>query len=479
MHVHSTITAPLDTDADTIAIGVFDGKDISHDTDDGALQALLESGEAKRKFKHLAVTHAAGKRFIVAGLGDRDAFDVRRARTIATAVHGRAKELGTHILCWELPHHLSDALAGAIVDGTVQAAHRFDRYKKAPEDDEPQGVDSLIVSDHDDRSDAIARATAVAYAVTEARDLQDTPANDMTPTALAQFAQGLNRVTTEVLGRDEIVAAGMGAFAAVAQGSYAEPQLITMRYEGPGAQGPLVALVGKAVTFDTGGISIKPSAGMEGMKFDMSGGAAVVAAVGAIAQLELPVRVLGVVGATENMPSGRSMRPGDIVKASNGTSIEINNTDAEGRLVLSDCLCHAIDNGAERIIDLATLTGAIMVALGSTFAGLMASDDDWAQAVQAAGDATGERVWRMPLDDEYDEMIKGRYADITNLTESRKAGSITAAQFLKRFTGDVPWAHLDIAGTSFDTGSGDVSKGGNGFGVRLLVELVSSLATRR
>jgi leucyl aminopeptidase len=240
-----------------------------------------------------------------------------------------------------------------------------------------------------------------------------------------------------------------------------------------------VALVGKAVTFDTGGISLKPGAGMEGMKFDMSGGAAVVAAVGAIAQLELPVRVLGVVGATENMPSGRSMRPGDIVTAADGTSIEINNTDAEGRLVLSDCLCHAIDNGAERIVDLATLTGAIVTSLGSTFAGLMASDDDWAAAVQAAGDATGERVWRMPLDDEYDEMIKGRYADITNLTESRKAGSITAAQFLKRFTGDVPWAHLDIAGTSFDTGSGDVSKGGNGFGVRLLVDLVSSLATGR
>ena len=476
MHVHSTTSPPLETDADTIVIGVFDGKDVSHDTDDGALQALLDSGEAKTKFKHLAVTHAAGKRFIVAGLGERDEFDVRKARALAAAVHGRAKELGTKVLCWELPHHLSDALAGALVDGTVQAAHRFDRYKKEP-DDPPTLVDSLIVSDHDDRSDAIARATAIAHAVTEARDLQDTPANDMTPTALAQRARELQRVEVEVMGRDEIVAAGMGAFAAVAQGSYAEPALIAMRYEAPNATGPLVALVGKAVTFDTGGISIKPSAGMEAMKFDMSGGAAVVEAVGAIAQLELPVRVLGVVGATENMPSGRSMRPGDIVTASNGVSIEINNTDAEGRLVLADCLSYAVSSGAERIVDLATLTGAITVALGAAYAGLMASDDEWAKAVMAAGEATGERVWRMPLDDEYDEMIKGRYADIVNATEQRLAGALTAAQFLARFVGDVPWAHLDVAGTAFGSGVAEVPKGGNGFGVRLLVELVSSLAT--
>jgi leucyl aminopeptidase len=297
----------------------------------------------------------------------------------------------------------------------------------------------------------------------------------MTPQALAARARELPRVDVEVMGRDEIVAAGMGAFAAVAQGSYAEPQLITMRYEPAGASGPLVALVGKAVTFDSGGISIKPAGGMHEMKFDMSGGAAVIEAIGAIAALELPVRVLGVVGATENMPSGRSMRPGDIVTAANGVSIEINNTDAEGRLVLSDCLSHAVALGAERIVDLATLTGAITVALGSTYAGLMSSDDDWADAVTAAGAVAGERLWRLPLDAEYDELIKGRYADIVNATDVRKAGSITAAQFLARFTGDVPWAHLDIAGTAWDIGAPEVPKGGNGFGVRLLVELVASL----
>jgi leucyl aminopeptidase len=474
MHVHTTTTPAAQTDADTVVVGVFDGKDVAHDLDGAPLQALLESGEAKRSFKHLALTHAGGKRWLLVGLGKREEFDVRRARAIAAVVHDRAGDLATKVLCWELPHRLDDTLAGAIADGTMQAAHRMDTRRKAPEDP-PQVVESVLISDHDDRSDAIARATAIAYAVTEARDLQNAPANEMTPQALTERARALPRVTVEAMGRDEIVAAGMGAFAAVAQGSEAEPQLITLRYEPEGATGPLVALVGKSVTFDSGGISIKPSGGMHEMKFDMSGGAAVIEAIGAIAQLELPVRVLGVVGATENMLSGGAMRPGDIVTARNGLTVEINNTDAEGRLVLADCLCHAVENGAERIVDLATLTGAIVVALGSTFAGLMSDDDDWAAAIEAAGAATGERVWRLPLDDEFDELIKGRYGDISNVTESRKAGSITAAQFLNRFTGDVPWAHLDIAGTAWDTDAAEAPKGGSGFGVRLLVELVSAL----
>ncbi len=475
MHVHATTTSAAQTDADTVVVGVFDGKDVAHDLDGAPLQALLDAGEARRSFKHLAVTHAEGKRFIVVGLGKRDDFDVQRARAIAAIVLDRAKELGCTHLCWELPHRLDDALAGAIVDGTVQAARRFDRYKAAP-DESPRDVESLLISDHDDRSDAIARGLKIAFAVSQARDLQDTPANDMTPTALVERAKALPRVSVSAMGRDEIVAAGMGAFAAVAQGTYAEPRLITLRYEPEGASGPLVALVGKAVTFDSGGISIKPAGGMHEMKYDMSGGAAVIEAVGAIAALDLPVRVIGVVGATENMPSGRAMRPGDVVTAANGVSIEINNTDAEGRLVLADCLCHAVANGAERIVDLATLTGAIVVALGSTYAGLLADDDDWAAAIEAAAAATGEKVWRLPLDAEYDELIKGRFGDITNAPEGRKAGSITAAQFLARFTGDVPWAHLDIAGTAWDAGHPEAPKGGTGFGVRLLVELVSSLS---
>jgi leucyl aminopeptidase len=481
MQVSTTTSAPLDTHADTVAIGVFDDKGVAHDTSGGELQALLDSCEAKTTFKHLAVAHAEGKRWIVAGLGERERFDAERARVIAALVGDRARELGTRELCWELPHHSDDHVAGGFVEGTVLGAYRFDRYKAKSADD-TRGFDQLCVSDHDDRAQAIAAAAIVAHACNAARDLQNTPANDMTPQALAARARELGDaeqgVSCEVLGRDEIVERGMGCLAAVAQGTYAEPQLITLRYEGPDADGPVLGLVGKAVTFDSGGISLKPPLKMSDMKFDMSGGAAVIESIGAIARLALPLRVVGVVGATENLPSGRSMKPGDIVRASNGTTVEIINTDAEGRLVLADCLVHAQAQGAERLVDIATLTGACVIALGSTHAGLMANDEEWAEAVAAAARTSGELAWRLPLHEEYAEAIKGRYADIMNAVEDRKAGPVVAAEFLKRFAGDVPWAHLDIAGMAWDSGKPYAAKAGNGFGVRLMVELARSLARR-
>jgi len=275
------------------------------------------------------------------------------------------------------------------------------------------------------------------------------------------------------MGRKEIEAAGMGAFAGVAQGTYEEPRLITLRYEGPGAQGPTLGYVGKAVTFDSGGISIKPGNKMSDMKFDMSGGAAVLGATAAIARLELPIRLVAVIGATENLPSGRSMKPGDILRARNGTTIEVINTDAEGRLLLADCLHPPLEQGAERLVDLATLTGAIVTTLGTTYAGLMGTDDEWCEEVSAAGRRAGEILWRLPLHPEYADLIKGRYGDIVNAVENRRAASVTAAEFLRHFVGDVPWAHLDIAGTAWDTNKAYAPKGGNGYGVRLLVELAS------
>ncbi len=329
------------------------------------------------------------------------------------------------------------------------------------------------MSAHHDTSAEVERAAVAAEAANAARDLQNAPANDMTPTALAERARALPGVTVEAWGREEIVAAGMGSFAAVAQGSHTEPQLITIRHDPPDVAGPLLGFVGKGVTFDSGGISIKPGAKMSEMKFDMSGAAAVLEATGAIARLGLPARVVTVIGATENLPSGHALKPGDILRAKTGTTIEVLNTDAEGRLVLADCLAHAIDQGAERLVDLATLTGAIVSALGNTHAGLFGSDDAWCAEVEAAGRRAGELLWRLPLHDEYDELIKGRYADIANAVESRKAGSITAAHFLRRFTGDVPWVHLDIAGTAYDNGKPYTPKGGAGFGVRLLVELAA------
>src|SRR5918994_5720672 len=477
MDVRATTDDPPATGADTVVVGIFAGKGVPHDVEDGALGALVESGEARSGFRKLTHTHAAGRRWILVGLGERDELDAERARIAAAVALGRARELGTDVLCWELPHKVPDAVAGALVEGTLLAAYRYDAFKSEP--GEGRGPRALVVSAHHDVGAAVEGARVGAEAANRARDLGNTPANVLTPETLAARARELSGVTVETMGRAEIEAAGMGAFAAVAQGAAAEPQLITIRHEPEGASGPLLGLVGKAVTFDTGGYSIKPAARMHEMKFDMCGGAAVLEATGAIAQLGLPVRLVSVIGATENMVSSRAMRPGDIVRSKAGLTIEVNNTDAEGRLVLADCLTHARDRGAEQLLDIATLTGGIVATFGSIHAGLMGNDDDWCAAVAAAGEATGERVWRLPLDPLYDELIKGRYGDVANVSEPRKAVSIAAAALLARFAGDVPWAHLDIAGVSDGLGRPYAQKGASGWGVRLLVELARGLAGER
>jgi leucyl aminopeptidase len=476
MNIKASTHPAADSTADTIVVGVFDGEDLP----EAPLQALLDSGEAKRSHGSLALTHIDGRRHLIAGLGPRDDFDAERARVIASDAAKRANALGARELCWSAPDGAGAEIVGALVEGTLLACYRFDRYKTPPEDESERdsNLDSLIVSAPEDQTAAAIRAGVIADAVNAARVLQDTPANDMTPTDLAARANELASehasVKVTVEGREQITKRGMGAFAAVAQGTDEEPALITMRYAGPNASGPVLGFVGKAVTFDTGGISIKPSAAMDEMKFDMSGGAAVIEAVGAIARLRLPVNLVAVVGATENMLNGSAMRPGDIVRTMSGVTVEINNTDAEGRLVLSDCLAHAINEGAERLVDLATLTGAIVVALGSTYAGLMGNDEDWSAAVESAAQASGELVWRMPLHPEYKKLIKGAYGDINNAPERGKAGAIVAAEFLARFADDIPWVHLDIAGTAWDLGRSYAEKGGSGFGVRLLVELASA-----
>jgi len=477
MRVSATTADPPDTGADTVVVGLFEGKGVAHDVADGTLQRLVDSGEARRRFRSLAVVHAEGKRWVLVGLGERDRFDAERARVASALALGRARELSAKTVCWEVPHKVDDAVVAGLVEGALLGAYRFDAFKSKPADDDASRVEELVVSAHHDVSAPVDRAATVARFVNLARDLQNTPANHMTPTILADRARALEGVEVEVEGREQIVARGMGAFAAVAQGTYEEPALITIRYRGGGGEGDgfALGLVGKAVTFDTGGISIKPGASMQDMKFDMSGGAAVIAAMGAIAALGLPVDVVGVIGSTENMPSGRSVKPGDVVTAMTGTTIEVNNTDAEGRMVLADCLARAVELGAERIVDVATLTGAIKTALGSTYAGLMANDDEWAARVEDAARAAGDPVWRLPLHEEYAELIKGRYGDISNIVESRKAGSITAAEFLQRFVGDTPWAHVDIAATAWDVGRPYAPKGGTGVGVRLLVELATRL----
>jgi leucyl aminopeptidase len=471
-----TTALPADTDADTIVVGILDAEPFVHDVD-GVLQGLVDAGEAKAKHRHLAVAHAGAKRWVLVGLGPRAELDGERVRVAAASALGRARELGARRLCWEVPHKAGPEVVAAIVEGTLLCAYRYERFKTASVEDRVD-VDALIVSAHDDVASVVAEAEIVADAVNAARDLQNAPPNEMAPRHVADAARALSSldgVTVSVEGRAEIVARGMGSFAAVAQGSDEEPALITLRYEGPDARGPVLGLVGKAVTFDTGGISIKPANKMFEMKFDMSGGAAVLGAVEAIARLALPVRLIAVLGATENMPSGRAMRPGDVVTASNGVTIEIINTDAEGRLVLADCLAHAVAEGAQRLVDIATLTGAIITALGNTHAGVFGDDDAWVSEVTAAGDASGEIVWRMPIHPDHAKALDSETADLMNVNEARKAGSSTAAAFLNRFTGDVPWAHLDIAGTAWGAGRPYTPKGGSGFGVRLFVELARAL----
>jgi leucyl aminopeptidase len=475
--VESTTALPQDADADTVVIGVLEGEKVHHDVD-GVLNGLVSAGEAKAKHRHVAVAHAGAKRWVLVGLGKRDELDGECVRVAAAAALGRARELGARRLCWEVPHKVDPQIAAAIVEGTLLTGYRFDGFKSKPPEDSA-GLQALVVSAHDDLADVVAEAEIVSRAVNAARNLQNTPSNEMAPRHLADAARVLGEldgVTVEIEDRAGLERLGMGSFAAVARGSVEEPALITLRYDGADAGGPVLGLVGKAVTFDTGGISIKPANKMFEMKYDMSGGAAVLGAIEAIAELKLPVRVVAVVGATENMPAGNAIKPGDVVTAANGTTIEIINTDAEGRLVLADCLTHAVNEGAGRLVDIATLTGSIITALGNTYAGLFAGDDDWAAQVTAAGAATGELLWRLPLHDDYAKTLDSDTADVMNVNENRKAGSIVAAQFLQRFTDDVPWAHLDIAGTAWGNGKPYIVKGGSGWGVRLFVELARSLA---
>jgi leucyl aminopeptidase len=486
MRVSASIQPGGTDDADTVAVGVFEDTQPPEQAPKELAQ-LLSSGEARTSFKALALAHAEGRRWLLVGLGPRGDFTPERARVAAAAVRERARELSTRALCWLVPEGDDQTVAAALVEGTILSDYRFERFKSTPaegEDGDVKSLDALIVSGTGDLDEAVAQAALVAQATNRARELQNRPGNDLTPTALADYAKALGEevegLTVEAEGREGIMARKMGSFAAVAQGSYEEPALITMRYEPPGDESPpappKLGLVGKAVTFDSGGISLKPGAKMAEMKFDMSGGAAVIEAMGAIARLKLPVSVVGVVGATENLPSGRSVKPGDIVTASNGKTIEVNNTDAEGRLVLADCLCHARAQGAERLVDLATLTGAVIIALGSTYAGLMSNDEELAGRISQAGERTGEIVWRLPLHEEYEELVKGKYADLDNAPEGRKAGTIVGATFLSNFVGDTPWAHLDIAGSAWELDRAYVGKGASGYGVRLLVELARGFA---
>jgi leucyl aminopeptidase len=470
--------SPEETSADTRVVGLFEGSSL----DDPALARLVELGEAKASLKNVAVAHedAPGggvRRVLIAGLGKRSEFDPERARVAAAAAAGRAKELGAVSLSWADPG--GDGVIAALVEGTLLKLYSFDRFKSS-NDDDAASVETLELAGEAISQTELELGRVAAEAANDARDLQNLPSNVGTPSFLAdravEIADRHEALEAELLDRDQIVARGMGAFAAVAQGTDEEPRLIVLRYRPDGATGPHLAYVGKAVTFDTGGISIKPASKMQEMKMDMSGGAAVLQATDAIARLGVPVTLTAVVPATENMPSGHAIKPGDIVTALNGKTIEIINTDAEGRMILADALAFAVEEGAERIVDIATLTGGVLVALGHTHCGLWSNDDDWYRTVEAACDATGEIGWRLPLHPEYLELTKGTAADLQNSSEQRVAVSNYAAEFLRQFVDERPWTHVDIAGTAWGSTRNYLGKGANGFGTRMLIDLARRAA---
>jgi leucyl aminopeptidase len=384
-------------------------------------------------------------------------------------------------LGWTLDDSLPlslDEQARAVVEGAVLGAYSPGRWKT--EEQGSRQISKIVFYGTED-DDVAKRAAIVAKWVNWARDLANSPPNELTPADLAARAAELAgpNLAVEALDPRQIDKLGMGALSAVGRASANGPRLIVLRYEPPNAQGDVVlGLVGKAITFDAGGISLKPALKMYDMKGDMAGGAAVIAGTAAAAELELPVRILTVVAAAENLVSGDSFRPGDILRAANGKTIEITNTDAEGRLVLADALLHARTLEPTHLLDLATLTGTIEVALGNVYAGLYGNDVDWIARVRSAGERSGERAWPMPTDQAYDTYLESHVADLKNTPPRKRGSSSIAARFLARFAGDGPWAHLDIAGVAAPDRVHGIfpTPGATGFGVRLIAELARDLA---
>jgi leucyl aminopeptidase len=482
--------------ADAIVVNLFEGVTAPGGATgavdramDGAISALIRDGDIRGKQGEFNLIHSFGKlktsRVIVAGLGKAEAFSVDKVREISGDLvrflrKQRVKDAAVITHGAGIGGLDPEASAEAIAEGSLLGAYRFLRHKRSEDEDD---LESLTLVEYDtDKLPALQhgvdRGRILAEAANLARDMANEPANYLTPTEMANKAEALAKETgleCEIYGPDWMRQKGMGGLLGVAAGSVQEPRFIVLRYNGGGDAKP-VALVGKGITFDTGGISIKPAENMGEMKGDMSGGAAVIAAMGAIAQLRPAVNVIGVVPATENMPSGSATRPGDVLKTMLGKTIEVVNTDAEGRLILADGLAYAREQGATAMVDVATLTGAISVTLGNVAFGAMGNNDALMGRVKEAASAAGERVWELPMWDDYFDLIKSDVADMKN-SGGRPAGSITAAMLLREFAEDTPWVHLDIAGVdTYEHEKGIIVKGASGIPVRTLVHFALQAA---
>jgi len=480
MRVTVTAGDPLTAEADLLVLGLWEEEPPAPPVAD-----LIEPGDWSGKAKQTLLIYPRGvipaRRVLLIGLGKRSSPDIDLLREVAAIATQRARDVKVERFACALPvvpEHTSETVAAALTEGSLLGNYRFLEYKTDIKPEERRDIDEMTLITLPDAAEeatrGVARGGAIARGVNLARDLANLPPNVLTPAQLAERARELAiafDLPVTILGPAEMREQGFGGILAVGQGSANEPRFIVIEYGAHDTDAPTICLVGKGMTFDSGGISIKPAENMDAMKMDMSGAAAVLGALHAIAELRLPVHVVALIGAAENMPGASAYRPGDILKTLSGKTIEVLNTDAEGRIVLADALTYAQRYNPTAIIDLATLTGAISVALGPHAIGLFANDDTLAQRLLRAGEAAGERAWQLPLWQPYREMVKSEIADVRNAA-GRQGGAITAAAFLNAFVGDYPWAHLDIAGTAWTDSKPKAyqPKGATGVGVRLLVQ---------
>ena len=465
---------------DALILPVFEDQGIRPYADidkalNGLLGRIISSGEFTGKHNKISLVHTQGRikpeRILLAGLGKKSGVTRDRLRQAGGKASSYLRDLGVRDVALSARTILSLKLMPTdFVEGCLLSGYTFYKYKK---EENKKGLKSITILSGENYREQIRRIEVMANASHLARDLVNTPSNDMTPSALVRAARALKGVTVSVIDRKQAEKLGMGAYLSVAKGSDEPPKFIVITYRKKNAS-PVV-LIGKSITFDSGGISLKPSEGMEKMKYDMAGGAAVLGVMKAVYEMDLPLHIIAILPAAENLPGASASKPGDVVKTIDGKTIEIISTDAEGRLALADAIAYAKRSRPSAIIDIATLTGACSIAFGNDAIAMMGNDDALMAKMKKASEETAERVWQMPLFDEYKEYIKGDIADLKN-SGGRTGSLVTSAYFLKEFAGDVPWIHLDIAGTAWtDKDKPYIPKGATGIGVRLLLNFLKSL----
>lgn len=501
MEINVQVGAIQGVSSDLIVVNLFQGVEqpvgatgVVDSALGGAIRDLIAAGDFKGKAEELVLLYSRGaipaKRVLVVGLGAQEEFSVDVVRRVAAVAARKARELGV-TRYHSIVHGAGTAgldpaeAAQAVVEGSLLGSYRFDVHKTRQENQEPE-LEALTLVQLDEASLPAIQAGArvgqvVADSVSLAKDLINQPGNYCTPTLLAEVAEQVAAkagLAFQVLGEREMAELGMGALLGVAQGSSEPAQFIILEHNADRADLPTYVVVGKGITFDSGGISLKPSDGMEHMKEDMAGAAAILGVLHAVGMLDLPLHVVGLAPATENLPGGRAFKPGDVLSSMSGTTIEVISTDAEGRLILADALNYAARYQPKAVVDVATLTGGCVVALGHVAAGLMGNNSDLLQALKEASNQTGEKVWELPFFKEYEEQIESDIADVKN-SGGRAASAITAGLFLRKFAGDYPWAHLDIAGMmAAEKTRGYATKGATGFATRLLIRWLRDRANQ-